>query len=128
MCHPFPPPPPPPPLIFHFGFIVVHQQHQAETISSSSPFLDGSCLCSAKNKAAHYLHLNQKPTALSYLRSKKQLEQELQKRIGAAEQLKTIIRSIDGAHGDIEVSFGRYSCILYSASLVDLNQVPVSLC
>lgn len=42
--------------------------------------------------------------ALSYLRSKKQLETVLDKRVGAAEQLRSVLRGIENAHGDLEVS------------------------
>jgi charged multivesicular body protein 7 len=48
--------------------------------------------------------MKQKNVALSYLRSKKQLESVLDKRVGAAEQLRSVLRGIENAHGDVEVS------------------------
>jgi charged multivesicular body protein 7 len=58
----------------------------------------------AQTKAAHHLNLKQKNVALSYLRSKKQLESVLDKQVGAAEQLRSVLRGIENAHGDVEVS------------------------
>jgi charged multivesicular body protein 7 len=40
---------------------------------------------------------------MSALRSKKALEEILDRRIGAAEQLRGVVRSIDQAKGDVEV-------------------------
>lgn len=59
---------------------------------------------SAQTKAAFHLNLKQKNVALSYLRSKKQLETVLDKRVCAAEQLRSVLRGIENAHGDLEVS------------------------
>lgn len=74
--------------------------------SSRSPgnSTDVSQLFSAQSKAALHLNLKQKNVALSYLRSKKQLESVLDKRVGAAEQLRSVLRGIENAHGDLEVS------------------------
>ncbi|KAK8847685.1 hypothetical protein IAR55_005544 [Kwoniella newhampshirensis] len=54
-------------------------------------------------KAKTHLSLNQKNIAMSYLRSKKQLEDLLYKRVGSSEQLRAVIRSIDQAKGDVEI-------------------------
>ncbi|WRT64481.1 uncharacterized protein IL334_001413 [Kwoniella shivajii] len=54
-------------------------------------------------KAKKHLANNQKNTALSYLRSKKQLEDLLAKRVASSEQLGSVIRSIDQAKGDVEI-------------------------
>jgi hypothetical protein len=56
-----------------------------------------------QQKAKHHLSLSQKPIALSHLKSKKQLEDLLLKRIGATQQLEAVLRSIDQAKGDIEI-------------------------
>lgn len=61
----------------------------------------------AQTKATTFLKQNQKTIALSYLRSKKQLESVLEKRVGAVEQLRTVLRGIDNAQGDVEVSSRR---------------------
>jgi len=55
-----------------------------------------------QQKAKHHLSLSQKPIALSHLKSKKQLEDLLLKRIGSTQQLEAVLRSIDQAKGDIE--------------------------
>ncbi|KAJ9104636.1 hypothetical protein QFC21_002134 [Naganishia friedmannii] len=60
-------------------------------------------ITSAQGKASSHLRLNQKNVALSYLRSKKQLESVLEKRVGAAEQLRSVLRGIENAHGDVEI-------------------------
>ncbi|KAG7549003.1 hypothetical protein FFLO_03116 [Filobasidium floriforme] len=60
-------------------------------------------MISAQTKASTFLKQNQKTIALSYLRSKKQLESVLEKRVGAAEQLRTVLRGIDNAQGDAEI-------------------------
>ncbi|WVR04870.1 hypothetical protein IAU60_001882 [Kwoniella sp. DSM 27419] len=57
----------------------------------------------SQEKAKHHLNASQKPVALSYLRSKKQLEDLLAKRVSSAEQLRAVIRSIDQAKGDVEI-------------------------
>ncbi|WWC68242.1 uncharacterized protein I206_102165 [Kwoniella pini CBS 10737] len=57
----------------------------------------------SQEKAKKQLAKGQKTTALSYLRSKKQLEDLLAKRISSSEQLGTVIRSIDQAKGDVEI-------------------------
>ena len=56
-----------------------------------------------QQKAKHHLSLSQKSIALSHLKSKKQLEDLLLKRIGATQQLEAVLRSIDQAKGDIEI-------------------------
>ncbi|GHJ84560.1 hypothetical protein NliqN6_0962 [Naganishia liquefaciens] len=60
-------------------------------------------ITAAQTKAAHHLNLKQKNVALSYLRSKKQLETVLDKRVGAAEQLRSVLRGIENAHGNVEI-------------------------
>ncbi|KAJ9098944.1 hypothetical protein QFC19_006168 [Naganishia cerealis] len=60
-------------------------------------------ISSAQVKASNHLKLNQKNVALSYLRSRKQLESVLEKRVGAAEQLRSVLRGIENAHGDVEI-------------------------
>jgi hypothetical protein len=59
----------------------------------------GSC----QTKAKRHLGLSQKSIAMSYLRSKKQLEDVLDKRVGAAEQLRTVLHGIEQAKGNVEV-------------------------
>ncbi|WVQ84609.1 hypothetical protein IAT38_006764 [Cryptococcus sp. DSM 104549] len=54
-------------------------------------------------KAKKHLAAGQKNIALSYLRSKKQLEDLLAKRVGSSEQLRAVVRSIDQAKGDVEI-------------------------
>lgn len=61
--------------------------------------LGGRC----QEKAKHHLALSQKPIALSHLRSKRQLEEVLLKRIASAQQLESVLMSIDQAKGDIEI-------------------------
>jgi hypothetical protein len=58
---------------------------------------------SAQAKAKKHLAANQTSLAMSALRSKKALEEILDRRIGAAEQLRGVVRSIDQAKGDVEV-------------------------
>ncbi|KAJ9107977.1 hypothetical protein QFC20_003662 [Naganishia adeliensis] len=60
-------------------------------------------ITAAQTKAAFHLNLKQKNVALSYLRSKKQLETVLDKRVSAAEQLRSVLRGIENAHGDLEI-------------------------
>ena len=55
-------------------------------------------------KAKIALSYAQRPIALTYLRSKHALEDLLLKRVSAGEQLRGVIRSIDQAKGDVEVS------------------------
>ncbi|WVO18556.1 hypothetical protein L204_106275 [Cryptococcus depauperatus] len=57
----------------------------------------------SQQKAKKYLTSNQKSVALSYLRSKKQLEELLSKRVASSEQLRAVISSIDQAKGDAEI-------------------------
>ncbi|KAK6903398.1 hypothetical protein I203_106901 [Kwoniella mangroviensis CBS 8507] len=57
----------------------------------------------SQEKAKKQLAKGQKNAALSYLRSKKQLEDLLAKRIASSEQLGAVIRSIDQAKGDVEI-------------------------
>ncbi|WWD08285.1 hypothetical protein V865_006396 [Kwoniella europaea PYCC6329] len=57
----------------------------------------------SQEKARKQLAKGQKNAALSYLRSKKQLEDLLAKRIASSEQLGAVIRSIDQAKGDVEI-------------------------
>ncbi|WVF69478.1 hypothetical protein IAT40_004255 [Kwoniella sp. CBS 6097] len=54
-------------------------------------------------KAKKHLASGQKNIALSYLRSEKQLEDLLAKRVASSEQLGAVIRSIDQAKGDVEI-------------------------
>ncbi|KAE8539391.1 hypothetical protein D1P53_004491 [Cryptococcus gattii VGV] len=54
-------------------------------------------------KAKKYLASKQKNIALSYLRSKRHLEDLLAKRVASSEQLHAVIRSIDQAKGDVEI-------------------------
>ncbi|KAJ9119948.1 hypothetical protein QFC24_005431 [Naganishia onofrii] len=74
-------------------------------------------ITSAQAKASHHLKLNQKNVAISYLRSKKQLESVLEKRVGAAEQLRSVLRGIENAHGDVEIMQA------YEASTATLKSV-----
>ncbi|KAJ9113220.1 hypothetical protein QFC22_006059 [Naganishia vaughanmartiniae] len=74
-------------------------------------------ITSAQVKASNHLRLNQKNVALSYLRSKKQLESVLEKRVGAAEQLRSVLRGIENAHGDVEIMK------VYEASTATLTTV-----
>ena len=55
-------------------------------------------------KASSALRLKQKTVALSYLRSRKQLEEILTKRIGSLETLESMLMRVESAAGDIEVS------------------------
>ena len=69
----------------------------------------------AQSKAGTFLEQKQRTIALSYLRSKKQLEAVLEKRVGAVEQLRTVLRGIDNAQGDVEVCYKpRYSIVSIS--------------
>jgi charged multivesicular body protein 7 len=54
-------------------------------------------------KAKRQLSLGQRTTAASYLRSKKQLDDVLAKRVAAGEQLRSVVRALDQAKGDAEV-------------------------
>ncbi|OCF40884.1 charged multivesicular body protein 7 [Kwoniella heveanensis CBS 569] len=60
-------------------------------------------IAQSHEKAKKHLASGQKNIALSYLRSKKQLEDLLAKRVASAEQLGAVIRSIDQARGDAEI-------------------------
>jgi charged multivesicular body protein 7 len=64
---------------------------------------DKTLISRCQQKARHHLSLAQKPIALSHLKSTKQLEDLLLKRIGATQQLEAVLRSIDQAKGDIEI-------------------------
>ena len=55
-------------------------------------------------KASSALRLKQKSVALSYLRSRKQLEEILTKRIGSLGTLESMLMRVESAAGDIEVS------------------------
>ncbi|WWD21781.1 hypothetical protein CI109_106268 [Kwoniella shandongensis] len=74
-------------------------------------------IAQSHEKAKKHLSLNQKTIALSYLRSKKQLEDLLAKRVGSSEQLRAVIRSIDQAKGDVEIMAA------YETSTSTLTQV-----
>ncbi|KAE9399738.1 hypothetical protein BT96DRAFT_919926, partial [Gymnopus androsaceus JB14] len=56
-----------------------------------------------KQKASSALAQNQKPMALSYLRSKKLLDELLSKRLGALANLEGTLIQVEGAAGDIEI-------------------------
>ncbi|WVQ74242.1 hypothetical protein IAR50_003839 [Cryptococcus sp. DSM 104548] len=71
----------------------------------------------SQQKAKKYLAAGQKNIALSYLRSKKQLEDLLSKRVASSEQLRAVIRSIDQAKGDVEIMSA------YETSTSTLTQV-----
>lgn len=58
-----------------------------------------------QDKAKAHLSKSQRSLAMSWLRSKKALEDLLDKRLGVADQLRGVLRSIDQARGDVEVSF-----------------------
>ncbi|KAF5365191.1 hypothetical protein D9758_005328 [Tetrapyrgos nigripes] len=55
------------------------------------------------SKATDALRLKRKSLALSYLRSRKQLEDLLTKRLGALQNLEGTLISVEGAAGDIEI-------------------------
>lgn len=74
-----------------------HCYHVSSWITDLLPFR-------SHEKAKKYLASKQKNIALSYLRSKRHLEDLLAKRVASSEQLRAVIRSIDQAKGDIEVS------------------------
>jgi len=57
--------------------------------------------CTEKIQSA--LRQKRKSIALSYLRSKKQLEDLLTKRLGSLEILQTTLIQVEGAAGDVEV-------------------------
>ena len=56
-----------------------------------------------QEKAKVHLSRGQKNLALSQLKSKKTLEEVLQKRVGVDDQLRSILRSIDQAKSDVEI-------------------------
>lgn len=56
--------------------------------------------CSRKASAA--LQQKRKPVALSYLRSRKQLEEQLNKRLGSLSTLESTFLTVEAAAGDIE--------------------------
>ncbi|KAJ3763887.1 Snf7-domain-containing protein [Lentinula raphanica] len=58
---------------------------------------------SCTEKAGEALKQKRKPLALSYLRSKKQLDQLLTKRLGALANLEGTLIQVEGAAGDIEI-------------------------
>ena len=68
----------------------------------SKPSADSRC----RTRAKSYLSTNQRNLAVSYLRSRKALEEVLEKRLGVAEQLRGLVRSIDQAQSDTEVRRG----------------------
>ncbi|RSH92455.1 hypothetical protein EHS25_008871 [Saitozyma podzolica] len=76
-----------------------------------------SQLVSAQAKAKKHLAANQRSLAMSALRSKKALEEILDRRIGAAEQLRGVVRSIDQAKGDVEIMSA------YSTSTTTLSHI-----
>ncbi|EIW70984.1 hypothetical protein TREMEDRAFT_67523 [Tremella mesenterica DSM 1558] len=56
-----------------------------------------------QEKAKKHLSSGQRTLAISRLRSKKALEDVLEKRLGAGEQLRAVVRSVDQAQTDVEV-------------------------
>ena len=54
-------------------------------------------------KAATALKQNHKPVALTYLRSRKQIEDVLSKRLGSLTTLQATLISVETAAGDVEV-------------------------
>ncbi|GFZ51657.1 hypothetical protein JCM24511_09425 [Saitozyma sp. JCM 24511] len=76
-----------------------------------------SQLVSAQAKAKKHLAANHRSLAMSALRSKKALDEILDRRIGAAEQLRGVVRSIDQAKGDVEIMSA------YSTSTTTLSNV-----
>jgi len=81
------------------AFLISYPLHDHYSETSRRETLISRC----QQKAKHHLSLSQKPIALSHLKSKKQLEDLLLKRIGATNQLEAVLRSIDQAKGDIEI-------------------------
>jgi hypothetical protein len=67
-----------------------------------SPQLTYAGRCNEKASSA--LRRKQKPVALTYLRSKKQLEDLLRKRLGSLELLESTLIRVEGAYGDVEVT------------------------
>jgi charged multivesicular body protein 7 len=65
--------------------------------------------CTEKIQSA--LRQKRKSIALSYLRSKKQLEDLLTKRLGSLETLQSTLMRVEGAAGDVEVCALLLLCI-----------------
>ena len=61
------------------------------------------CKLRCTSKATEALRQKRKPLALSYLRSRRQLEDVLNKRLGALENLEGTLVQVESAAGDIEV-------------------------
>lgn len=59
-------------------------------------------------KARSYLSSGQRNVAMSQLRTKKALEEVLEKRSGVVEQLRGVIRGIDQASSDAEVRLSHH--------------------
>lgn len=59
--------------------------------------------CSCTKKATAALQQKRKPAALSYLRSRKLLEDTLNKRLGSLTTLESTFMTVEAAAGDIEV-------------------------
>lgn len=59
--------------------------------------------CHAKAKT--YVGASQKSLALAQIRTRKALEEVLDRRLGVAEQLRGVVRGIDQASSDAEVSW-----------------------
>ena len=70
--------------------------------------------CQIRVKSA--LASKQQPVAMSYLRSKRALEDVLAKRVASSEQLSMVIRNIDQAKGDVEVKFVPF--LVYKSALI----------
>lgn len=81
----------------------------------------------SQSKAKHHLSLSQRNIALSHLRSKNQLEELLERRIGAAEQLRGVLRGIDQAKGDVEVSRSINHVLLLSCCAIHPTRSPTGI-
>ena len=74
------------------------------------------CLDSCNEKITLALRSKHKPIALSHLRSRKQLEDLLGKRLGSLEVLRSTLIRVEGAAGDVEVCHFLLSHVLQSSS------------
>lgn len=79
------------------------------------------CPCSCTEKITSALRSKRKPIALSYLRSRKQLEDLLGKRLGSLEVLQSTLIRVEGAAGDVEVCSLLLSHAYYKSSSLSLD-------
>ena len=69
-----------------------------------------NCDLSYKTKATTAVRNQHKSLALSYLRSRQQLEQVLKQRLGSLEILQSTLIRVEGAANDIQVTHSYSAC------------------